>query len=120
MPTYSVFPETYEVYKKDGTLRGGGVFIAVKNDLTTLEERVPTVVEDEIIWTSLQVAKSKKLYLSNYYRPPSTDTNHLGHLLDDSLGKVFSRAAKFLFVVLCRGFNCGAIICPELCLHENL
>ena len=58
VPTYSIFPKTNEVFIKDRSLSGRGVFVAGKNDLTALEECRLTVEKGEIIWASLQFAKS--------------------------------------------------------------
>ena len=38
IPTYSIFPDTYEIFRKDRTLNGGGVFIAIRNDLAAVHE----------------------------------------------------------------------------------
>ena len=33
VPAYSIFRDTYEIYRKDRSLSGGGVFIAIKKSL---------------------------------------------------------------------------------------
>ena len=38
IPTYSVYPSTYDIFRKDRTLHGGGVFIAVRNAIITTEK----------------------------------------------------------------------------------
>lgn len=115
--TQSVFPENYEVFRKDRTVSGGGVFVAIRNDLIAVEECNLDVEGCEIIWVSLQFPKTKKLYVASYYRPPSSCTDQLD-LLDDSLGKIFSRT-NFPLVVLCGDFNCGGINWPDLDIAEN-
>lgn len=37
IPTYSIFPESYNIFCEDRSSSGGGVFIAVRNDLITVE-----------------------------------------------------------------------------------
>lgn len=38
IPSYSVLPSTYDIFRKDRSLHGGGVFIGVRNDIITTEE----------------------------------------------------------------------------------
>ena len=78
-----IFPDTYEVCRKDRRLTGGGVFIAVRNDLAAVQEHRLDVGQCEIITVSLKFPRTKKLLISNYYRPPSSDTNSL-EILDNS------------------------------------
>ena len=37
IPTYSIFPESYNIFREDRSSSGGGVFIAVRNDLVAVE-----------------------------------------------------------------------------------
>ena len=55
VPTCSIFPDSYEIYRKDRSLSGGGVFIAVKKSL---------IAEEEIIGVSIQLARLKKIICS--------------------------------------------------------
>ena len=89
IPTYSVFPSTYDIFRKDWTLHGGGVFIGVRNDIIATEQVHLDVHNCEIITVSIKFAKSKTLLLSSYYRPPAFDTNALD-LLDDVLSRTYS------------------------------
>ena len=38
MPSGSIFRDRFEVFRKDRTATGGGVFIAIRRDLTAVEE----------------------------------------------------------------------------------
>lgn len=87
IPTYSIFPESYDIFRKDRSSSGGEVFIAVCNDLVTVEERCLDVKGSEVITVSVQFDKTKKLYFTSYYRPPTQDRCSLD-LLDDVLGKL--------------------------------
>ena len=61
IPTYSVFPSTYDIFRKDWTLHGGGVFIGVRNDIIATEQVHLDVHNCEIITVSIKFAKSKTL-----------------------------------------------------------
>ena len=88
IPTYSLFPSTYNIFRKDRTVHGGGVFIGVRNDIIAAEQVRLDVHECEIITVSIKFAKSKTLLLSSYYCPPAPDTNALD-LLDDILSRIY-------------------------------
>lgn len=105
--TYSIFPDTYEIYRKDRSLSGGGVFIAVRKSLIALEESLFDTNGCEIIGVSIQLASLKKLFTASYYTPPSGHPLSL-HLLDDFLSKLFS-SASFPRLILGGDFNCSGI-----------
>ena len=107
IPTYSVFPSTYDIFRKDWTLHGGGVFIGVRNDIIATEQVHLDVHNCEIITVSIKFAKSKTLLLSSYYRPPAFDTNALD-LLDDVLSRTYSPNPPPP-VIFTGDFNCGGI-----------
>ncbi|CAB3990480.1 RNA-directed DNA polymerase from mobile element jockey-like, partial [Paramuricea clavata] len=52
IPTYSVFPSNYTVYRKDRNANGGGVFHAVKSDIVC-EECPKFDANCEILWSSV-------------------------------------------------------------------
>lgn len=79
LATYSLFPQHYDVYRKDRTNKGGGVFCAVRNDLVCTEEK-SLDKDNECIWSSIQLAKSQKLYIASYYRPPRAGMESLDDL----------------------------------------
>jgi len=68
-----VLPDTYKMYRKDRTSKGGGgIFIAVRSDLNSYI--VPELSTDcEIIWVAVKLAGRKTLYLCSYYRPHVSD-----------------------------------------------
>ena len=103
IPTYSVFPSTYDIFRKDRTLRGGGVFIGVRNDIIATEQVRLDVHNCEIITVPIKFAKSKTLLLSSYYDPPAFDTN----ALDDVLSRTYSPNPPL--VIFTGDFNCGGI-----------
>ncbi len=55
IPTYSVFPDNYEVLRKDCNSYGGGVFLAIRSDMVVLD-RPEFDSNSEIIWTTVAFA----------------------------------------------------------------
>ena len=86
-------------------MHGGGVFIAVHNDIIAIEEARFDEQNCEIITVSITFARSKTLLISSFYRPPASDANALD-LLDDVLSKIKSYPRSPL-VILAGDFNCG-------------
>ena len=118
IPTGSVFWDKFDVFRKDRTSSGGGVFIAIRNDLAAVQEPRFDVQGCEIITASLQFSKTKKIYLSSFYNPSATDLVPLG-LLDDHLSKLYSHS-KFPQLILCGDFNCGGVDWPNLGLRHDI
>ena len=81
IPTYSVFPTNYTVFRKDRASNGGGVFQAVKSDLIC-EDQPTFSNEREILWTSLKLYNSKPIYLATCYRPPNSPPDVLDKIQD--------------------------------------
>ena len=76
------FPtDHYTVIRRDrgGNVRGGGVFIAAKNDLIVVREDT-LETNCEILWCSLKLASSKTLFIGAYYRPHEGDAESLAEL----------------------------------------
>ena len=79
IPTYSVFPTNYTVFRKDRA--SNGVFQAVKSDLIC-EDQPTFSNESEILWTSLKLYNSKPIYLAICYRPPNSHPDVLDKIQD--------------------------------------
>lgn len=79
----------YDIFRKDRSSHGRGVFIGIRNDIITTEQVRLDVHNCEIITASIKLAKSKTLLLSSYYRPPAPNTNALD-FLDDVLSRIYS------------------------------
>ena len=118
IPTYSIFPDTYEIFRKDRTLNGGGVFIAIRNDLAAVHEHRLDSDQCEIITVSLQFPRTKKLLISSYYRPPSSDANSL-EVPDDFLCNVY-HSAKPPQLIIASDYNCGGIDWHNLDLRKEI
>lgn len=72
-PTYSVFPDTYTVYRKDRNSHGGGVFIAMK-DIYPSYPLYPSTANCDIDWASLELQSHKKVLLASLYRQPNSNS----------------------------------------------
>ena len=71
-----IIPDNYTVYRKDRNREGGGVLLAIRQDLKSSEE--PDLMTDcELIWASIKLTGRKTLYLCAYYRRDVSDENSL-------------------------------------------
>jgi hypothetical protein len=78
----TVFPDDYLVWRRDRNDRGGGVFIAYKNDLILTE--MPEYGNNcEFIMAKLQAVNSPTVYFGCMYRPPDNNPKPLEALADD-------------------------------------
>lgn len=64
VPFYSIFPDSYTIYRLDRSQHGGRVFIAAKHDLITTEETYLQATNCEIIWVSIQFSRTKNSTLA--------------------------------------------------------
>jgi hypothetical protein len=85
-----VFPPGFEVFRKDRSSSGGGVFVAVTDSLLVTHECCLDVGA-EIVWIKLQTTCSKPLYISSFYRPPSSGIDPL-EALEQSLAAIPCRS----------------------------
>ncbi|XP_072036924.1 uncharacterized protein [Amphiura filiformis] len=114
MPTYSIFPDNYNIIRKDRDSNGGGVFIATKENIISVEN--PEYDSDcEITWCTIEFARSGKLRLGSFYRTPNGGTEPL-EKLQDSVNKVLSKSGtKHENILLCGDFNLPDIDWDALC-----
>ena len=108
IPSYSIFPSSYSVLRKDRNAFGGGVFHAIKSDLACIEESNFNVDDCEVLWSSLRIANRKTLYISSFYRPPNSPSEILDHL-SDSLNNVFTSVPNHPNIIMGGDFNLGDI-----------
>ena len=106
--TYSVFPENYNILRKDRNLHGGGTFLAFKDTLIATE--MPELdTNSEIIWANLHFANSKSLYLASFYRPPNADFSSVEDL-SQSIQKILAKHPRQHVNITVGGdFNFGDI-----------
>lgn len=70
IPTYSIFPESYDIFRKDRSSSEGGVFIAVRNDLVAVKVRRLGVKGFEVVTVCL-LTKQRNSNFNSFYRPPT-------------------------------------------------
>ena len=106
IPTYSIFPDNYTVFRNDRNASGGGVFLAVKEDIVVVE-RAEFVTDCKITWISVEFAKSGTMYLASYYRPPGyTKVKDQLAKLQDSLAEILKKHVHTLPNIIIAGdFN---------------
>ena len=76
-----IFPSQYMFIRKDRCIGGGGVFLALKNHLTVVEE--PSFNGNaEMVWVKLCFNKYKSIYVCSIYRPPGSSIKPLYELND--------------------------------------
>lgn len=105
IPTYSIFPESYDIVRKDRSSSEGGVFIAVRNNLVGVKVRRLDVKGSEVVTVSL-LTKQRNFTLSAtiaHQHRCSLD------LLDDVLGKLCNIRSGYPHTILGGDFNSGAI-----------
>ena len=74
------FSVDYTIHRRDrpGKNKGGGVFIAVKNDLrSTRCEKLEPEENCELAWVKVRVSGEKAPYIGAYYRPNIKDSESL-------------------------------------------
>ena len=95
--TREIFASHYNVFRRDrltNNLRGGRVFIAVKDTLiASLENNLQANCES--IWISIHVQGLSPVFIGAFYRPPSSDNEYINEL-DLSLSKIPQNAYVWL------------------------
>ena len=67
-----IFTPEYNIYRNDRNLNGGGVLLAVRDNL--ISSPVPELQTDcEIIWCKLELVGYKAIYLTSYYNPKTSN-----------------------------------------------
>ena len=111
IPTPSVFPQGFTIYRKDRSHCGGsGLFIAVNASLPSHSvEDIAIDSTDESLWVSVRSSLRKELHLCAFYKPPSAPSSRL-IVLSQALLRMFNKHKKsHPNVVIAGDFNCGDI-----------
>ena len=67
-----IFTPGYNIYRNDLNLNGGGVLLAVRDNL--ISSPVPELQTDcEIIWCKLELVGHKAIYLTSYYNTKTSN-----------------------------------------------
>ena len=113
IPTYSFLPFNYEAIRNDRYLDGGGVLIAVRNDIIAdPQDKLNTTCE--IIWTKVHFVHNKSIYIASYYRPPNDYTAYL-ESLHESLSILYRTCKTPPSVILAGYFNLPDINWNNIC-----
>lgn len=109
-----IFPCNYKVYRNDLGTIGGGVFVAVHEDIIS-SEKPELVTECEIEWVKIKLRNNKDLYVSAFYMPHRnlTDIENL----TSSLEKLNSGRQKH--IILAGDFNCPDIDWKNLSVNTD-
>ncbi len=82
IPNSLVFPSGYEIYRRDRSLHGGGIFICVKSTLTSVFDS--SCSNSELLWCYVSLSNGRKLRFAVAYRPPDRSTQ----IFDDIISSV--------------------------------
>ena len=109
--TSEVFPKGFDIFRKDRSLGGGGVFVAVSDKYVAC--KVDALETNcEAIWAKLEVTGSKPL------RPPDTNTFNIQQL-DEALRKIPQPKETLLNVIVTGDFNVPDIDWSNLIIKGN-
>ena len=106
-PSAEIFPNHYNVYRKDRVEGAGGVFVCVQKNLHVIED--PSLnVEAELVWIKIIFPKIKLIHLGCFYRPPDHKVNPILEL-QSSLDKIVCQSSGLPSIVLLGDFNLPSI-----------
>ena len=107
IPTYSVFPQNFTVFRNDHNYNGGGVFKAIKSDIVC--EECPNLGNNsELIWSSVKFNNCKTLHFASCYRPPNSSPEVLDQI-SDSFNRVLESSNNHPNIIAGGDFNLGDI-----------
>lgn len=113
-----ILPPTFNIFRRDRTLGGGGVFIGVKNHLTAVVENFPTDSDAEFIWVKLLTQDSHPVFICSFYRPPNCEVEPLLSL-SKSLKVITEKEASNPVIILGGDFNLPHISWENGCGQVN-
>ena len=73
-----IFPQNFNIFRKDRNIHGCGVFVMVKN--TLLSSQVDTGVSCEIVWICIHNKAAHILIVGSFYCPPQSPISVLEEL----------------------------------------
>ena len=111
-----IFPNGYEIFRKDRDLHGGGVFIAVSNKY--IASSMPELDTNcELLWINLQCQGTRPLYICTFYRPPKSDIEVL-EALGKSIGDL-NQHKSLPNILLVGDFNLPDILWENSSIKSN-
>ena len=110
-----VFPPNFSAYRKDSNRHRGGVFILVKNNISSSVIDIDTSIE--IIWVKLHTNNKKDLIFGSFYCPPNSPAS----VLDELYTSICLIKSKFPASIIYLGgdFNCPGIDWAHGCLTDS-
>ena len=113
IPTYSFLPTNYEAIRKDRNAHGGGVLIALRNDIIAdPQDKLSTTCE--IVWTKVHFFRNKAVYLASYYKPPNDHTASL-ETLHETLAILYRSCKLPPSIIIAGDLNLPDINWENLC-----
>ena len=102
------------------SIHGGGVMIAVKNDLVAEEVSLNASKNGEIVCAKISIEKAPPLYIVAYYRPPN-DTTTAMDALEQALEELQPRLDKNprTCLIVAGDFNAPGIDWPQLAVKQE-
>ncbi|CAC5423219.1 unnamed protein product [Mytilus coruscus] len=96
-----IFPPGYNIYRNDRNLNGGGVLVAVRDNL--ISSPVTELQTDcEMVWCKLELVGHKAIYLTSFYNPKTS--NEEGYKqFDISMSRATN--VKNAFIIAAGDFN---------------
>ena len=90
--TSEIFPPNFNVFRKDRitTTSGGGVFVALRNDLLGTHQ-VEMNAKNESIWVNIEIAGWKNMLIGAFYQRPNEKSTQFLEELATSLTKASKR-----------------------------
>ena len=113
-----ILPSAYNIFRRDKTLGGGGVFIGVKNHLTAMVENLPINSDAEFIWVKLLTQESQPVFICSFYRPPICEMEPLLSL-NAALKVIAEKEANYPVIILGGDFNLPHISWDNGCGQVN-
>ena len=122
------FCRDYKIHRRDreGTTKGGGVFVAVRNCPELTSTRQTELETDcEIVWVRVDVKGVKSLFVAGFYRPHAHDRES-AQQLRDSINRITNRTKSHIWIA--GDFNYPGIdwerndikaSCPHPALHTD-
>ena len=103
-----IFPDEYDVFRKDRALGGGGVFVCIKKQLQGLEE--PSLnVQAELIWVKITPLNQSPIHICTFYHPPISDSPPIEQL-HLSLANLLNQSKTLPNILLMGDFNSQVLL----------
>jgi len=68
-----LFPSQYHIYRKDGDIHGGGVFILVNSSIPSSQVVIDTPCE--AVWIQMHNTQHSDIIVGSFYCPPHSPTS---------------------------------------------